>query len=84
MKPSCAMTARRAEELRRLVRAQIVNAINNDLDNGEFLMKEAFEEAAGDAVELHVIYTEMKAIKRLIEERVVMEDIRASDREVSG
>lgn len=51
----------REQFLPNLTRSQISNAIQDDLDGGESLMKEVWEECDGDN-ELAVVKTEMRAI----------------------
>jgi DNA-binding transcriptional MocR family regulator len=62
--PSCVSAARR-EELAKLVRAQVVAALQDDLD-GELIMKEVWE-ACEDAAETAVAEDALRAIIALIE-----------------
>lgn len=54
--------------IRKAVRQQIIEAINNDLDGGETLMKEVWEEC-GDVDEQRVAKDEMREVIKLIESR---------------
>jgi hypothetical protein len=55
----------RATFLRNLTRSQIVNAIKDDIEQGESLMKEVFEHCEDDR-ELKIVYAEMRAIIRRV------------------
>lgn len=61
------MKVKREQEIRESVRNQIVGAIEADLDGGESLMKEAFEECRSNA-ELKIAYDEMRKIAKAIGE----------------
>ncbi len=55
------MTESRARAIRKMVRKQIIEAIQNDLDGDETLMKEVFE-AMYDDLEQEVCYDEMRGV----------------------
>lgn len=60
------MREKREQEVRKRAREQIIGAIEDDLSQGESLMKEAFEDCRNKA-ELKVTYDEMKRVIKAIE-----------------
>lgn len=59
------MQAKREKEIRRIVRAQVVDALNRDLNGDERVMKEAWEECV-TSEEQAIAESELSAIIELI------------------
>lgn len=59
------MNAKREEEIRRIVRAQVVDALTQDLEGDERVMKEAWEECTSKK-DLKIAEDELRRIVALI------------------
>lgn len=66
-----AVTEKREQELREIVRRQIADALQDDLDGGERIMKEAWEQINHDDFgdEDAIMMDELRSIIRSIKER---------------